>query len=265
VAFEELKQKQGVMWGSAPFERVADHIAALHDHVVRELDPQPGERWLDVGTGTGAVAVRAARSGAEVTASDLSPELIETAKRLAAEEGLKIQFGVADAEQLPYEDASFDVVSSAVGAMFAPDHERTAGELARVTRPGGRLGLVTWDPDGAIGKFFRMIGRHQPPPPEGAGNPLDWGREEHVSSLLGEAFELRFVHDADPWPDFTPEEHWELMSTSFGPLKTLRSTLDEEREEEVHRDFIAYFESYRGEDGRIDGPREYLVTIGTRR
>src|SRR5712691_5068062 len=118
MAFEQLKQRQSVVWGSAPFENVADEVSDVHDQLVAELDPQPGERWLDVATGTGAVAVRAARAGAEVTGSDLAPALIETAKRLAAEEGLSIDYEVADAEQLPYEDASFDVVSSSFGAIF---------------------------------------------------------------------------------------------------------------------------------------------------
>jgi 2-polyprenyl-3-methyl-5-hydroxy-6-metoxy-1,4-benzoquinol methylase len=198
MSLEEFKQRQAHVWGSAPFERGADEIANLHEHLVAELSPQLGERWLDVGTGTGAVAVPAARAGASVVGSDLAPVPIETARRLAAEGGVEIEFEVADAEDLPYETASFDVVSSAVGAMFAPDHERTAAQLARVTRPGGRLGLVTWKPEGRIGDFFRLLGGYQPPPPEGAGNPLPWGEEGYVRSLLGDEFELRFEHGDDP-------------------------------------------------------------------
>jgi ubiquinone/menaquinone biosynthesis C-methylase UbiE len=120
VAFEELKQRQGVMWGSAPFENYAHWLAEMHDDVVERLDPKPGERWLDVATGTGEVAFRAAEAGAEVAASDLAPDLIETAKRLGAERALEIDFHLADCEALPYGDASFDVVSSAVGVMFRP-------------------------------------------------------------------------------------------------------------------------------------------------
>lgn len=264
MSFDELKERQAQVWGSAPFERVADDIATLHDHLVAELAPQPGERWLDVGTGTGAVAVRAARAGADVVGSDLAPALIETARRLAAEEGLGIEFDVADAEQLPYEDASFDVVSSAVGAMFAPDHERTAAELARVTKPGGRLGLVTWNPSGGIGDFFRLLAGYQPPPPEGAGNPLDWGREEHVQGLLGPAFELRFEHSDAPQVTDSADELWDLFVTSFGPLKTLYGSLDERRRAELHGDWLEYMERHRHQ-GRIEAPREYLLTIGIRR
>ena len=136
MAFEELKERQGVMWGSAPFENYV-WLAEMHDDLVERLDPKPGERWLDVATGTGEVAFRAAEAGAEVTASDLASDLIETAKQLGAERGLDIDFHVADCERLPYEDASFDVVSSTVGIMFSPDHSASARELARVTRPGG--------------------------------------------------------------------------------------------------------------------------------
>ena len=163
MAFEALKQQQAAAWGSAPFENVAAELANVHDHLVRELDPQPGETWLDVGTGTGAVASRAARAGAAVTGSDLAPALIETAKRLAAEEGLEITYEVGDAEELPYGNADFDVVSSSFGAIFAPDHKAVARELARVTRPGGRLGLTAWDPTGGGADFFKIMGRFRPP------------------------------------------------------------------------------------------------------
>jgi ubiquinone/menaquinone biosynthesis C-methylase UbiE len=146
MGFEELKARQREIWGSAPWERVAETLADLHDDLVERLAPRQGERWLDLATGTGAVAHRAARAGARVTGIDLAPALIETAKRLAAEENLEIRFDVGDVEDLLYEEASFDVVSSAVGAIFAPDHKAVARELARVcaleggwgSSPGGR-------------------------------------------------------------------------------------------------------------------------------
>jgi SAM-dependent methyltransferase len=263
MAFEELKQRQSVVWGSAPFERIADELADIHDHLVAELAPQAGETWLDVGTGTGAVAMRAARAGAMVTGSDLAPALIETAQRLAEEEGLQILYEVGDAEQLPYEDGSYDVVSSSFGAMFAPDHGAVARELARVTRPGGRIGLTTWDPEGGVGDLFRLLGSFQPPPPEGAGNPLDWGREEHARDLLEGDFELRFVRGSNPQTGTSGEEMWELVVTSFGPMKTLYESLDEERREELHKAYIDFSESHRT-NGRIEAPREYLIILGTR-
>src|SRR5439155_19454003 len=137
------------MWGSAPWERVAETLAPLHDHLVAALSPRAGERWLDLATGTGAVAIRAARAGAKVTGLDLAPRLVETARSWAADEGLDIRFDVGDCERLPYDDASFDVVASVVGVIFAPDHGAVARELARVCRPGGRLGRVAWLPNPA--------------------------------------------------------------------------------------------------------------------
>lgn len=264
MAFEELKQRQSVVWGSAPFERVADQIANVHDQLVAELAPQAGKTWLDVGTGTGGVAVRAARAGAVVTGSDLAPVLIETAKRLAEEEGLEIHYEVGDAEQLPYEDAGFDIVSSCFGAMFAPDHAAVARELARVTRPGGRLGMVVWDPEGGIGDFFRLMAGFQPPPPEGAGNPLEWGREQHARELLEDDFDLRFVRGMDPQVGESGEQLWEVFVASFGPLKTLYDSLEPPRREELHNAYVEHMEQHRT-NGGIEAPREYVIILGSRR
>jgi len=263
MAFEELKQRQSVAWGAAPFERIADEIGDIHDHLVAELAPKSGDVWLDVATGTGGVAVRAARAGANVTGVDLAPNLIETAKRLAAEEGLTIRYEVGDAEMLPCADASFDVVSSSFGVMFAPDQQGAARELARVCRSGGRIGLSTWDPQGGIGEFFRLQAQFQPPLPEGAGNPLDWGDEDHVRGLLGESFDLRFVHGDEPQRGGSGEEVWELFLASFGPLKLLYESLDEERRGELHRTYVDFYERYR-RNGEIEAPREYLLVLGVR-
>jgi ubiquinone/menaquinone biosynthesis C-methylase UbiE len=254
MAFEELKQRQAMVWGSAPFENVVHTIADVHDHLVRELDPQPGEKWLDVGTGTGAVALRAARAGAEVTGSDISPGMIDTAKRLASEEGLEITFEVGDAEELPYGNADFDVVSSSFGAIFGPDHEAVAHELARVAKPGGRIGLTAWDPTGVMGDMFKLFGKYQPPPPEGAGNPQDWGREEHARELLESTFDLRFVHGVNHDSE-SPEDAWELMVKNFGPVKTLYEMLDEERRRELHSEYLGF----------VDAPAEYVIILGRRK
>ncbi len=265
MAFEELKERQSVMWGSGAFERIAETVADVHELVLDRLDPRGGERWLDAACGTGAVAERAARAGAAVTGFDLAPALIETAKQRAAEEGLEIQYEVGDCERLRFDDASFDVVSSTFGIMFAPDHEATARELARVTKPGGRLALANWRPDGGVGDMFRMTAVFAPPPPPGAGNPLDWGREEHVEELLGDAFDLRFDEHASTDEAAGGEEYWQLFSTSFGPVKTLADSFEPERREEFHRAWVSFFEErYRDGDG-IRFTREYLLVLGTRR
>jgi len=138
MAYEQLKQRQSVMWGTGPYQRITETIQDLHELVVERLAPQPGQRWLDLACGTGAMAERAAAGGALVTGIDLAPALIDTARQRAAERGLEIDYRVGDCEDLELSDASYDVVSSTCGVMFAPDHSATARELARVTRPGGR-------------------------------------------------------------------------------------------------------------------------------
>jgi len=266
MAFQELKQKQGVMWGSGPYQNVTDTIQDLHEVVLERLAPSGGERWLDLACGTGAVAERAARAGVHVTGVDLAPALIETARERAAEQGLEIDYRVGDCERLDgIEDGSFDIVSSVCGVMFAPDHEATARELGRVTKSGGRLVLVNWEPEGGVGKMFAMMKPFQPPAPEGAGVPFDWGRPEHVEKLLGDDFELEFDEGISTYSPSSGEEYWEVFSTSYGPTKALADTLGDRREE-FHRTWADFFEeSYPGADGGIEHTREYLLVLGTRR
>jgi len=266
MPFEELKQRQSKMWGSGPFELVADKIADVHELVAERIEPQPGEQMLDLACGTGGVSEIAARAGARVTGVDFAPELIETAKRRADERGLDVEYEVGDAERLRFDDASFDAVASSFGIMFAPDHAAAAGELARVTRPGGRIALACWTPEGSIGDMFRMTAQFQPgPPPPGAGAPLEWGREEHVRSLLGDTFELRFENVVSVMIETeSAEAVWELFSRAFGPIRTLVDTLEPDRVEELHRAFVDFHERYR-EGDEVRMPREYLLTLGTRR
>jgi SAM-dependent methyltransferase len=264
MAFEELKQRQSFVWGAAPFENIEAQIAPMHDDLVARLEPQPGERWLDLACGTGAIAFRAARAGADVTGSDLSPALIETARRLAAEQGLEVDLEVGDCEALSYQDGSFDVVSSSVGLIFAPDQRAAAGELARVCRSSGRIGVTAWCPDSGIGDFFALLKQFQPPLPEGAGNPLDWGREQHAKELLGETFDLRFVEGDAPQMGDSGEALWELFRDNFGPTKTLYESLDPDRAEELARAMVDFYESHRA-NGGIHQERRYLVILGTRR
>jgi len=264
VAFEEFKQRQAVMWGNGPFERISKTGTIAYDDLVDRLAPESGERWLDIACGTGAIAFRAAKRGADVTGIDLAPALVERARELAAEEGLDVQLAVGDCEQLPYGNADFDAVSSSFGAMFAPDHQRAAKELGRVCRPGGRLGLLTWRPESGVGGMFKALQPFQPPPPEGAGSPLAWGDEEYVEQLLGKDFELEFSEGDVALEAESGEEVWQLFSTSFGPVKTLNEALEGERREEYERAFIDYHESFRT-NGGIHMPRRYLLTLGRRR
>lgn len=264
MAFEELKQRQSVMWGNGPFERIAETGAAMHEALVERLAPQPDEKWLDVACGTGAVALRAAKAGANVTGIDFAPALVARARELAAEQGLEVEFDVGDCEQLPYGNFDFDVVSSSFGVMFAPDHERAAKELGRVCRPGGRLGLLTWLPSGGIGQLLKTLQPFQPPPPEGAGSPLAWGESSYVEQRLGKDFDLEFSEGNAEWEVGSGEEAWQLFSTSFGPVKTLNEMLEGARRDEFERAFIDYHEQFRV-NGGLRLPREYLLTSGTRK
>jgi SAM-dependent methyltransferase len=264
MALDELTQKQRAIWGAAPFERIEPNLGEMHTAVVERLGPRRGERWLDIGCGTGGAAFLAAGAGADVTGLDLSPVLIDTARARAAERRLELRLEVGDAQNLRYDDASFEVVCSTVGIMFAPDQEASAAELARVTRPGGRIGIASWILEEAGGGLFRVMEPFQPPPPPGVPSPYNWGREDGVQHLLGDAFELEFERLDSTIVAPTAEAVWELFSTSFGPLKTLVGTLEPARREELHDAFVEFFEGYRTDDG-IRQPRPYLFALGTRR
>jgi SAM-dependent methyltransferase len=264
MAFADLKQRQSVMWGNGPYERITNTIRDIHALVVERADPKPGERVLDAATGTGAVAILAAKRGADVVGMDLAPVLIDTARERAAEEGVNVECEVCDAEAMHYDNASFDVVLSTCGVMFAPDHGAVASELARVTKPGGRIALACWTPDGGLAQMFGMMRPFLPPPPEGAGSPFTWGDEEHVRDLLGDAFELEFETHDSILRTKDGEEYWELFSTSYGPTKTAADALDDERREEFHRTWVDFFEQRR-EGDEVVHHREWLLTLGTRR
>jgi SAM-dependent methyltransferase len=264
MAFEELKQRQAAMWGSAPFERIAVTLAEMHEAIVDSVDGEPGKRWLDVGCGTGELALLAAKSGAEIVGADLSPALVETARRQAAERGATVTFEVGDAEALPYADASFDIVTSSVGAIFAPDHRAVASQLARVCQPGGELALTAWTSDGEIDEFFRIIGSYAPPPPPDAGVATSWGEPGYAESLLSDAFDVTVSRHDTPWHVESAEELWSEISEGFGPIKTLLGTLEPRRADAFEDELLALFRSEETESG-ISMERPYLLIRGRRR
>ena len=262
MAYEELKQRQSVMWGNGPYQRITETLDDIHELVLERLAPGPGDRWLDLATGTGAIAERAASAGASVTGVDLSPVLVETAKERAADKGLEIDYRVGDAERLELPDGGFDKVSSTVGIMFAPDHEAVARELGRVTAPGGKIVLANWTPTGGLGKLFKVMAPYQPAPPP--SSPFDWGDEARVRELLGGDFELEIEERVSPMRISSGEEYWELFSTSYGPTKTLAEAIGDRRDD-LRRDWVEFFETNYREDGEIVHPREYLLVSGVRR
>lgn len=260
MSLEAWKADRSAAWGSAPFERIAHQLAPMHDHLVARLAPRPGERWLDIATGTGAVAQRAARAGARVTGVDFARELLSTARALARDESLDIRFDEADAEQLPYEDESFDVVSSSVGLIFAPNHRDVANELARVVRGGGRLGITAWRPDPG----WAFLDEFRPSPPAEAGDSDDWGRDEYVHELMGDAFELQFDEGDCPLVGSSPEAVWELVSSSVGTIRALVETLDIDRREELRRAELDHLSQYSDRQGVLR-PQAYVLVLGRRR
>ena len=262
MAYEQLKQRQSVMWGTGPYQRITETLADIHEQVIGRGAPGPGTRWLDLACGTGAIAERAAASGALVTGIDLAPALIDTAKQRAAQRGLGIDYRVGDCERLELSDASYDVISSTCGVMFAPDHEATARELARVTRPGGRIVLANWTPTGGLARMFKVMAPYMPAPPP--SSPFDWGDEARVSELLGDAFDLELSEHTSTLRIPSGEAYWELFSSSYGPTRVLAESLGDRREE-LHRDWVDFFESNYRDNGVIAHAREYLLVVGTRR
>src|ERR687896_1979975 len=190
----ELKSRHRAMWASGDYPSMVEtFLLPLGPRLVEACRIEPGMRVLDVAAGTGNASLPAAEAGARVTASDLTPELLEAGRARAQAEGLELDWVEADAEQLPFADESFDVVMSSIGAMFAPRHQDAADELVRVCRPGGTIGLLSWTPEGMIGDLFRTMGPFAPPPPPGAKPAPLWGSEEHVRGLFGDRVEFRSI------------------------------------------------------------------------
>ena len=263
--FTQLKQMQALAWSAGSFEDIAESIHDVHVALVEALGPEPGDRWLDVGCGAGNLAELAAGAGARVTGIDLAPRLIDVARTRAGAGGYDIEYRVGDAEDLDVEEASFDKVTSSFAMIFAPDHDAAARELARVTRPGGRLAFSAWTPEGTVGDMLSAFGAFQPPPPPGAGIPLAWGREEYVQEKLGAAFDLSIERRLSRQEDESPEHAWEYFVPRFGPVKLMLESLDAERRAEFEAMARAHYERGRQPDGTFLDEREYLLVTGTRR
>jgi ubiquinone/menaquinone biosynthesis C-methylase UbiE len=262
----ELKQKHRAIWASGDYDRVARGILAVADHVVRSGRIRAGERVLDIACGTGNTALAARARGAEVTGLDLTPELLATAEKRAAEEGYPdIVWKNGDAEALPFPDASFDVVVSSCGLMFAPDQQKVADEVARVTRPGGRIAIQAWTGDGGIGRMFKVAAAYSAPP-SGVPSPFIWGDENEVKRLFGSSFrDYRFErYDCPEFAD-TPEEIADLFLDRYGPTHRLHRTLPPEKAAAFRTDLIALFRGYIAPvDGKVRWGREYIITLAER-
>jgi ubiquinone/menaquinone biosynthesis C-methylase UbiE len=261
----EHRQRARATWSAGDFDAIAERIWHVGDDLVELVGVGSGEAVLDVACGTGNAAIPAAAKSGKVTGLDITPELFEDGRRRAAEAGVEIEWVEGDAEDLPFEDESFDVVLSTFGCMFAPDHQRAAGEIARVLRPGGRLGIAAWRPEGSIGQFFQTIAKHAPAPPPGFQPPPLWGVRDHVEALFADTpVTVRFDDAAAHFRFDSVEDMYEEYSTKFGPVVLLREALEAEgRYEPLRQDMLAlYEETTTPEDGGIAFDADYLVTRG---
>ena len=263
----ELKQKHRKMWASGDYPSMVEtFLTPLGPRLVEAAGIGSGQRVLDVAAGTGNASIPAAQAGADVVASDLTPELFDAGRARAEAEGVELEWAEADAHDLPFEDGSFDVVISSIGVMFAPFHQTAADELVRVCKPGGTIGLLSWTPEGMIGALFRAMGQFMPPPPEGAQPPPLWGGEEHLRALLGDRVELEKVEKGvlGVTAFERPDDYGEHFKDRYGPTIAARANAEKEgRAEEfdqVLSEFCAEWNRGSDEDARFE--MEYLLTVG---
>jgi SAM-dependent methyltransferase len=265
----ELKARHRAMWASGDYPSMVEtFLLPLGPRLVEACGIAPGMRVLDVAAGTGNASLPAAQRGGRVTASDLTPELLEAGRSRARDAGLELDWVEADAEHLPFEDESFDVVISSIGAMFAPHHQEVADELARVCRPGGTIGLLSWTPDGMIGSLFRTMGPFAPAPPPGAQPPPLWGREEHVRELFGDRVDFgtldRDVLEITAFEH--PHDYAEHFKARYGPtIAAQANARRNDRDAEFVEALNAFCDEWnRGSAERARFEMEYLIAVGTR-
>ena len=236
--FEAVKQRQQAAWASGDFAVVASRIVLVAEHLCDTADLQAGWRVLDVATGSGNAAIAAARHGCTALGIDYVPALLENGRRRADAEGLPVELLEGDAESLPFPDGSFDAVTSVFGAMFAPDHAQAAAELLRVTRPGGRIALASWTPDGFIGELFRTVAAYVPPP-AGLQSPMLWGTEAHLRSLFGDGICSLEVEERTFTFRFTSaQEFVDFFRTWYGPTLKAFAALEGAARGELEADLI---------------------------
>ena len=263
---DELRQRARATWAAGDWDRVATLVTPVGALVVDRARIEPGQDLLDVGTGTGGnVAIPAALLGARVVGLDVTPELLEGARRRAAEAGVEIEWVEGDAQDLPFEDARFDRVISTFGAMFAADHARTAAELVRVCRPGGLIAMTTWSNSGFAGELFKLTGRYLPPPPEGVQPPPLWGVDEHVEEVFGAAGATPRIERLTV--DFvfaSVQDGVDHYTEHFGPFVMARGALEPQgRWDDFVGDFEGLLRQFNasGDDGAAISSEYLLITV----
>lgn len=268
IAVDDLKRTHRATWAAGDYAAVAEVINEVPPRdLLTRIEVKAGEDVLDVATGTGNVALQAASAGARVVGVDITPELFETARQRASRLEVAVDWVAGDAEQLPFDDEQFDVVLSAFGVQFAPRHQIVAQELARVCRPGGRIGLVNWTPEGQVGELFKIMGAYLPAPPEYASPPPLWGNEEHVRGLFADSpIEIEFARGHNPWRFDSAEHYVVFMETHYGPALKARERLTAEGRWEECREEIHAMAERRNEapDGSLLIQAEYLLALGSK-
>jgi ubiquinone/menaquinone biosynthesis C-methylase UbiE len=226
IDYEAIKQRQQGTWSSGNYAVIGTTLQLVGESLCEAVDLAAGERVLDVAAGNGNASLAAARRGAEVTATDYVPALLEAACARATAEGLTLAVREADAEQLPFADGTFDVVLSTFGVMFTPDQERAAAELLRVCRPGGRIGLANWTPEGFVGQMFKIVGTYAPPP-VGVRSPLEWGTEARLAELFGDGVQELGARRQQFVFRYRSAQHWlDAFRTYYGPTYKAFGALD---------------------------------------
>jgi ubiquinone/menaquinone biosynthesis C-methylase UbiE len=261
-----VKARQQAAWSSGDYAVVGTTLQIVGEELCEALDLRSGSKVLDVAAGNGNASLAAARRWCDVVATDYVPALLDRARERAEAERLTIAVREADAEALPFPDASFDAVVSTFGVMFTPDHERAATELLRVCKPGGKIGLANWTPDGFIGKLFKTIGKYVPPP-AGAKSPALWGTRAHLNELFAPGSASVASSQRHFAFRYRSPQHWlETFQTYYGPVLKAFAALDPLGRAGLEHDLTALIEQFnRAGDGTMVVPSEYLEVVVTRR
>lgn len=264
--YEAIKSRQQLTWASGDFSRIGSRIQIVGENLCAAVDPHAGHRVLDVAAGNGNAALAAARCDCEVIATDYVPALLANAAQRALADGLVLETRVADAEHLPFPDGSFDAVLSTFGVMFAPNQDRAAAELVRVCRPGGKIGLASWTPDGYIGELFRVMSGFVPPPP-GLRSPMEWGTQARIDEMFGpHALAISLQLKPCVFRYRSPEHNVEFFRTYYGPTLKAFAALPEDTKPGLAKALADLARSHnRADDGTMVVDAEYLEAVIVKR
>lgn len=266
VDFNAIKSRQMTAWASGDYAVIGTTLQLVGEQLAEACDLRCDERVLDVAAGNGNATLAAARRGCQVTSTDYVAALLDRGAERARAERLNVEFQTADAEALPFKDASFDAVLSTFGVMFTPDHAKAASELARVCRPGGRIGLANWTPEGYIGRLFKVIGKHVPPP-AGLQSPAMWGTQAHLEKLFGaQADSIRFERRYFALR-YRSAAHWvQVFRDFYGPTHKAFAALEPAGQVALERDIVALLEEMNtAGSSSLVVPSEYLEVVIVKR